>query len=699
MPDKNSASDYPDSSNPFAPFFEEESHGSAALEMLLSAATSSVIDSTRNEGRFSGVLRIMDGRVVLNSGGMQAEILIAEAPPTAAALGEERQRAVHYFAASDGKDVYLKGEQQNGYILSARYAARGVRAATSLDEATRHTFSRIVEVIKDHHKELYRPGVIDIRPGYRFTDGLITDEPVIVVVVDRKLEQSSLSPRDRIPPSIEGISIDVAPATPLEQLRHRMRDEEMVEGEAGSIAPLLADEPQIALPFSESFTDEEALSRAFEALADIHYTPPSDVHLDEVTAAMTVICHVSPDAGWTTLKGEFFDKTSDRITIAMYDFTAPHILRGLRSAMGHARGTLKLILGPGASLGKGTKEGDLDEDTIIERLSRGLRRRFHQVWAVVRGPERIFANSYHIKVAVRDGRSFWLSSGNWQSSNQPDLDPLGSDANYPDILREYNREWNVIVNHPGLAEMFEKFIEWDIQHGSRRRERPEGFEVMPEFFVTEDVETDIASAERLAPRYFPPAKFQFTHDNPLRVQPLLTPDNYAEKILPLIQSAEEKLYFQNQSLSILENNAEAFDALIDALRDKSMERDMDVRIILRGEYNARRTLEAMKARGFNTARIRFQDRCHTKGIVVDSKIAVVSSHNWTNSGTLYNRDAGLIFYDSRIARYYEDIFLYDWENLARRQVRAEETMPVLAEPDAPTPPGKVRVSLADIFED
>jgi len=34
------------------------------------------------------------------------------------------------------------------------------------------------------------------------------------------------------------------------------------------------------------------------------------------------------------------------------------------------------------------------------------------------------ASSYHIKVAVRDDEAAWLSSGNWQSSNQPPADPL-----------------------------------------------------------------------------------------------------------------------------------------------------------------------------------------------------------------------------------------------------------------------------------
>ena len=36
-----------------------------------------------------------------------------------------------------------------------------------------------------------------------------------------------------------------------------------------------------------------------------------------------------------------------------------------------------------------------------------------------RGPW-IFRTAYHIKVAVRDHSTFWLSSGNWNNSNQPE---------------------------------------------------------------------------------------------------------------------------------------------------------------------------------------------------------------------------------------------------------------------------------------
>ena len=54
------------------------------------------------------------------------------------------------------------------------------------------------------------------------------------------------------------------------------------------------------------------------------YKPPADARLDEVQDAMTVTCHVSPDQGWPTLDA-FLGETEQHLTVAMYDFTAPHI--------------------------------------------------------------------------------------------------------------------------------------------------------------------------------------------------------------------------------------------------------------------------------------------------------------------------------------------------------------------------------------
>jgi phosphatidylserine/phosphatidylglycerophosphate/cardiolipin synthase-like enzyme len=270
----------------------------------------------------------------------------------------------------------------------------------------------------------------------------------------------------------------------------------------------------------------------------------------------------------------------------------------------------------------------------------------------------------------------------------------------PGILLDYNREWHVVVEHPGLARMFERFIEWDIEK-SREASAPESLPAAPP--ALPELLVPAPSVEAL-PRYFPPARMTFNSAQKLRVQPLLTPDNYSDEVLRLIESAQEKVYFQNQSIGFAKNNYADFLALIDALRRK-MDDGLDVRLILRGDFGPRVMLENLVARGFDSRNIKFQSNCHTKGIVVDSRAVLVSSHNWTNSGTLFNRDAGLIFHNARVARYYEDIFLHDWEHLAEHIVQQEAGAPVVASlagsagQEEATPPGMVRVPWNVYYED
>lgn len=683
--------------------FEDGSEGNAPIR------NSRPISDTKEEDAntdFTGTLLIEDDRVWLVSGGIKAEVFASEEIPSSqnSTLDEERRRAVSIFRDYRNQNVTLKGVQREEFILRARMATMraGKNNPSKLTSETAEAFARISQIIEENREQFYQnKDVVSVRPGFRFAQGWITKEPAIVVSVHRKLAPAFLEKGEMLPPAVRGFPVDVKPASPLESLSAR-NDEDSKE-----MAKIVASAEMAGLYFSsadgfgrERGSEEESFESITEAVSDIGYREPSDIRLDEVTGAMTVTCHVSPDAGWTTLR-RFLDNTSNRLTIAMYDLTAPHIVRRLRSAMSHASGVFRLILGPHESIGGGTKADDLPESTVVTRLENALRQRFEHIFAVVSGRKRVFANSYHIKVAVRDGNAFWLSSGNWQSSNQPDLEPLGADASVPGILRTYNRDWHVVIEHAGLARMFERYIEWDMQLASEAGEEsaPEAAgSTLPDLLVPESsiaLETEEREIER--PRYFTPARFTFTSQRPLRVQPLLTPDNYADHVLRHIRSAREKLYFQNQSIAILENNQPKFDELLDALLEKANTID-DVKIILRSEYGGREMIESLAARGFDPAIIKLQAKCHTKGIIVDSESVLIGSHNWTNSGTLYNRDASLIFHDSEIAKYYEEIFLHDWERLARQRID-EESTPVLAFEEESIPAGMVRVPWRTYFED
>src|SRR5205814_6288579 len=126
------------------------------------------------------------------------------------------------------------------------------------------------------------------------------------------------------------------------------------------------------------------------------------------------------------------------LTVCLYDITCGH---GLQAVTGSLAGKqLNLVLDhPGRS-----PTADQTDPATVSDPRHALGQDFTQAWALTRtDPDAtawIYPTAYHIKVAVRDHSVFWLSSGNWNNSNQPDIDPVNVAA---DALqaRHRDRDW------------------------------------------------------------------------------------------------------------------------------------------------------------------------------------------------------------------------------------------------------------------
>ena len=381
----------------------------------------------------------------------------------------------------------------------------------------------------------------------------------------------------------------------------------------------------------------------------------------------------------------------------MYQFTAPHIFEAVRKAVAPEGRRLELVLHPipEKPAKSGVKAHDLDEQAkVIAPLEKDLGDRFQMSWATLVSkahPDGQWASAYHIKVAVRDGQTFWLSSGNWQSSNQPDVHPFNGQAGRlpTGFQRKYNRDYHAIIENEALSAAFETYIKRDYDLTSAQAE-PESF-ALPDLFVPEEEEEAVEFAE--PPQLFQPLRL----DRRLKVQPLLTPDNYAEHALELIQSAKKSVWFQNQYINFRNTGEDfpIFKRLIGALK-KQVDKGLDVRIICR-DMMKQESVDVLIAMGFPRELMRFQPACHNKTIIVDGKVVMFGSHNWSNEGVATNRDASLIFYDEEIAAYLGAVYEYDWHRLAT----AKPTPPRMrvARGGEATPRGFRRVPFSAVFED
>lgn len=474
---------------------------------------------------------------------------------------------------------------------------------------------------------LKRPDVLGVRLGYRFVDGWITRERAIVVTVAEKMSQFELSRsgRSALPTSFAGYPVQLTGPTLRELV-----------GASGART-------------TEFFETADALR-----LEEILYKAP-DVALTTFNERMRLNLHLSPDAGWPSLE-EFIQGTEQRLVIGMYDFGATHIRDAILTLPKLKE--LVLVMQNGESLGSGTKKDDIPDAEIAQSLSDKFGDRFHFGWVKIGPKNGWVARSYHIKVAVRDSKAFWLSSGNWQSSNQPPHDLRGStDLSFLDT---HNREWNAIVHHRGLAEIFEAHLRNDLTNGST----PDFVEALAKFPNIAVPMLEARRGPRPSVKYFDPLEI----DEKVQVTPLLTPDNYFEAMLALVKSAKREILLQNQTFNAPGPQHEKLAELLGAIQEK--QRHIPVRIVFRlfMESNARQNLEALMDMGFDMDMVRVQKGLHTKGMVVDGRHVLLGSQNISESGISINRDASLLFEHEGIAKYFQAVFEHDWENLAQRQV-------------------------------
>jgi phosphatidylserine/phosphatidylglycerophosphate/cardiolipin synthase-like enzyme len=534
-------------------------------------------------------------------------------------------------------------------------------------------------VIQANLKRLRKPGVLTVRPGYEIAGHQLTGAPAIVATVHTKKKE--LAPGDALPNSIAGTPVDVREATAHQRLRAtdpsaaaltqaygRPEDREPdwpYEREMPSGKFLAGAKSSTAKALAAHAQGNTATHRALTSHAtkpEIKYVP-ANASLDPVTVTTTITAHVSPDAGLKTLQG-FLAGTTDSLIIGMYDFTSGTILKNVESAL-NGKKTLKMVLDNPAP----NPTRDQTDTQTVDDLNASLKARSQIVRALDRADTYaaawIFPYAYHIKVIVRDGTTFWLSSGNLNNSNQPDL------ASPPSTE---DRDWHVIIENEGLAKVFAAFLNQDFVTASQHQAK-----------AASDVTSTVADAHaKLAAYANPPPprrpSGQFPGSVPAKtfknvsvtITPLLTPDEiqgdlakkqYFSQIVQLIESAQESLYIQLQYIESSQDGTD-YDALLRSIAGR-VAAGVKVQLIESLDYGEK-WAEKMKATGVDlTANIRLQKSVHNKGFVVDSKIAVVSSQNFSPAGIEENRDAGVILENAAIARYFEAVFQSDWDTRAK----------------------------------
>jgi phosphatidylserine/phosphatidylglycerophosphate/cardiolipin synthase-like enzyme len=543
--------------------------------------------------------------------------------------------------------------------------------------AKQPTAKAIDQTIRKNLNKLRKPGVLAVRPGFEIAKHQLTGKSAIVATVHTK--KKSLPKADMLPNTIAGIPVDVREATPFQRLRAHdwpaavvaqtfRRPEEKdpswpYEREMPSGKPLTDISSMTSKALAQSAASQPAAQQALGERAkkpELPYVPAPNTPLTPVIATTTITAAVSPDAGLATLQA-FLDATKKSLVIGMYDFTSGTILQNLETILKSPK-TLQMVLDDPAP---NPTRNQTDPQTVAA-LQNALGNRAKIAWALERSDTLasawIFPYAYHIKVIVRDGTAFWLSSGNLNNSNEPDL------ASPPTTE---DRDWHVVIEDQQLAATFGAYLNQDYLSAQAHQATP----ASPSTAAVADAHAKLAADTNPPP---PTPRTKATAAVPaktfsnisVKITPLLTPDTlpndktkgqYLTNMTQLISSAQKNLYIQLQYIEASDGKGD-YDALLQTIAAR-VTAGVDVRLIESLEYGEK-WAEKMKASGVDlTANIWLQPNVHNKGFVVDSSVVVVSSQNFSPSGVQTNRDAGVILESTDLAGYFEPIFLSDWSKL------------------------------------
>ena len=256
----------------------------------------------------------------------------------------------------------------------------------------------------------------------------------------------------------------------------------------------------------------------------------------------------------------------------------------------------------------------------------------------------------HSKVAVRDGSSVWIGSGNWKESTMPSDD-------------SGNRDWGVIVDSTDLANIILERLEFDEDISSVHISRPS---------ISQP-----PSGSYTAPRSMVLQSSAEVVNGPVDGELITCPDDCIEGLTELINSANESILLSLQGMEMNWYWGWQTNPLIDALHSAA-ERGIAIRLIINQHY-ADENSEIQEAvnklnedwgwdEGHDVEAILMSEnetvnKLHNKGVIIDNQTVLISSINWNDNSILRNREMGLILHSQEITAIYSVSWWDDWNRL------------------------------------
>ncbi|MHA1860380.1 MAG: phospholipase D-like domain-containing protein [Candidatus Asgardarchaeia archaeon] len=342
--------------------------------------------------------------------------------------------------------------------------------------------------------------------------------------------------------------------------------------------------------------------------------------LETFSGTFNVTAFVSPDNSYEVIVNAI-DSATCEIDLEIYLFSHPYLLDAINRALQRNNSMMVNIIMDGAPLGYYSAKYNR---YVAYNLTSSGYPNVNISWA-----SSTFTFT-HAKFCIIDREIVIVESANWAKSSIPLEGKSG------------NREWGVIIKDDEVVDYFLQVFYNDMTIAEPVTEPPTDYKEPSYTFYGS---------------YSPNFESQ-NFVGYMRITPVFSPDTSRDAILNLIDSANESI--EIQEMYIYSEDAvisEFIDAIVDA---KS--RGVSVRVILgdRSDEN-NQTAELLSSYGIEVAFSSSEfDTMHNKGIIVDGKVVLISSINWSGNSVENNREAGVIIYNEDVASYFLEVFNYDW---------------------------------------
>ncbi len=241
----------------------------------------------------------------------------------------------------------------------------------------------------------------------------------------------------------------------------------------------------------------------------------------------------------------------------------------------------------------------------------------------------------HQKFLVIDNKTSIVHAGNWAKTSFPEYGYLA------------NREWSIAMTDTDVAEYYLSVFDNDWSRGTDYDAGTHGTGVA----LTEPTTTSTYASPFVTAGEF---------SGSMNVTPILSPDTSLEGILYCINIAQATLDIQIPYFTSIGDGGEV-DQIVDAIL-AAKARGVTVRIITDEEKDFIEISEIMAEHDIPIVwhDTRWFTANHNKAIIVDGRIVLISSINYSDGSISENREAGVIIENEAVASWYQDVYDFDW---------------------------------------